>query len=89
MKKGKRYVEATKLVDENDKNYFIKGYIDRFDNLQNQVNIIDYKSKKANGVLQDKLEEIKNFKDFQTLSLLKLYKVLWLPTEMTKHLLQF
>jgi ATP-dependent exoDNAse (exonuclease V) beta subunit len=78
-----------KLIDENDKNYFIKGYIDRFDNLENQVNIIDYKSKKANAVLQDKLEEIKNFKDFQTLSLLKLYKVLWLPTEMTKHLLQF
>lgn len=67
-----------KLVDENDKNYFIKGYIDRFDNLENQVNIIDYKSKKANGVLQDKIDEIQTFKDFQlglyTLSATQEYK---------------
>ena len=61
-----------KLADEKDRNYFIKGYIDRFDNLENQVNIIDYKSKKANGVLQKKLIEIKEFKDFQ-LGLYTLY----------------
>jgi ATP-dependent exoDNAse (exonuclease V) beta subunit len=54
-----------KLTDENDKNYFIKGYIDRFDNLENQVNIIDYKSKKADSVLKNKLEEIEKFRDFQ------------------------
>lgn len=58
-------LQAYKIKDKDDKNYFIKGYIDRFDNLENQVNIVDYKSKKADGVLQDKLEEIKNFKDFQ------------------------
>lgn len=34
------------IKDKNDKNYFIKGYIDRFDNLKDQINIIDYKSKK-------------------------------------------
>ena len=57
-------LEPYEIKDKDDKNYFIKGYIDRFDNLKNQVNIVDYKSKKADGVLQDKLEEIKNFKDF-------------------------
>ena len=77
-----------KLVDENDKNYFIKGYIDRFDNLQNQVNIIDYKSKKANGVLQDKLEEIKNFKDFQ-LGLYTLYATQEYKKEVDAYLLTF
>ena len=77
-----------KLVDENDKNYFIKGYIDRFDNLENQVNIIDYKSKKANGVLQDKLEEIMNFKDFQ-LGLYTLYATQEYKKDVDSYLLTF
>ena len=34
------------LENENDQKYFIRGYIDRFDNLDNQVNIIDYKTNK-------------------------------------------
>lgn len=53
------------IQNDEDKNYFIKGFIDRYDNLENKINIIDYKSKKADGVLQDKLDEIKEFKDFQ------------------------
>ena len=77
-----------KLVDENDKNYFIKGYIDRFDNLENQVNIVDYKSKKANGVLQDKLEEIMNFKDFQ-LGLYTLYATQEYKKDVDSYLLTF
>ncbi|MGJ0289492.1 PD-(D/E)XK nuclease family protein [Aliarcobacter cryaerophilus] len=77
-----------KLIDENDKNYFIKGYIDRFDNLENQVNIIDYKSKKADGVLQDKLEEIKNFKDFQ-LGLYSLFATQEYKKDVDAHLLTF
>ena len=77
-----------KLIDENDKNYFIKGYIDRFDNLENQVNIIDYKSKKANGVLQDKLEEIVNFKDFQ-LGLYTLYATQEYKKDVDSYLLTF
>ena len=77
-----------KLIYENDKNYFIKGYIDRFDNLENQVNIIDYKSKKANAVLQDKLEEIKNFKDFQ-LGLYTLYATQEYKKDVDSYLLTF
>lgn len=77
-----------KLIDENDKNYFIKGYIDRFDNLENQVNIIDYKSKKANGVLQDKIDEIFNFKDFQ-LGLYTLYATQEYKKDVDSYLLTF
>ncbi len=77
-----------KLVDESDKNYFIKGYIDRFDNLENQLNIVDYKSKKANAVSQDKLDEIKNFKDFQ-LGLYTLYATQEYKKEVDAHLLTF
>ena len=77
-----------KLIDENDKNYFIKGYIDRFDNLENQVNIIDYKSKKANAVLQDKIDEIENFKDFQ-LGLYTLYATQEYKKEVDAYLLTF
>lgn len=52
------------LKNEDDKNYFIKGYIDRFDILKNQINIIDYKSKKVTSVIhqetQDKIDELKD-----------------------------
>ena len=77
-----------KLVDENDKNYFIKGYIDRFDNLENQVNIIDYKSKKANTILQDKIDEIINFKDFQ-LGLYTLFATQEYKKDVDSYLLTF
>lgn len=76
------------LLDKDDKNYFIKGYIDRFDNLQNQINIIDYKSKKADAVLQDKLDEIKEFKDFQ-LGLYSLYAKEEYKKEVDSYLLTF
>lgn len=81
-------LQAYKIKDKNDKNYFIKGYIDRFDNLENQVNIVDYKSKKADGVLQDKLEEIKNFKDFQ-LGLYSLFATQEYKKDVDAHLLTF
>lgn len=52
------------LKGKDDKNYFIKGYIDRFDNLSNQINIIDYKSKKVETKIhqetQDKIDELKD-----------------------------
>ena len=52
------------LKDKDDKNYFIKGYIDRFDNLSNEINIIDYKSKKVESKIhqetQDKIDELKD-----------------------------
>jgi len=55
-----------KLKDENDKNYFIKGFIDRFDNLDTQINIIDYKSKKMSSLIdKDKMEQIADLKDVQ------------------------
>jgi len=52
------------LKDKEDRNYFIKGYIDRFDNLSTQINIIDYKSKKVVSKIhqetQDKIDELKD-----------------------------
>ena len=33
-----------KIKDKYDKDYFIKGFIDRFDNLDEHINVIDYKS---------------------------------------------
>ncbi|MDX4037680.1 PD-(D/E)XK nuclease family protein [Aliarcobacter skirrowii] len=81
-------LQAYEIKDKDDKNYFIKGYIDRFDNLENQVNIVDYKSKKADGVLQDKLEEIKNFKDFQ-LGLYSLFATQEYKKDVDSYLLTF
>ena len=61
------------LKDKNDTNYFIKGYIDRFDNLSNQINIIDYKSKKVESKIhQETQDKINELKDIQ-LSLYILY----------------
>ncbi|MCT7464710.1 PD-(D/E)XK nuclease family protein [Aliarcobacter cryaerophilus] len=81
-------LEPYKIENESDQNYFIRGYIDRFDNLDNQVNIIDYKSKKADGILQDKLEEIKSFKDFQ-LGLYTLFATQEHIKDVDSHLLTF
>ena len=54
------------LKDEYDNSYFIKGFIDRFDNLEENINIIDYKSKKMNSVIdKEKMEQIEEQKDVQ------------------------
>ncbi len=61
------------LKDKEDTNYFIKGFIDRFDNLNSQINIIDYKSKKVESKIhQETQEKIDGLKDIQ-LSLYILY----------------
>lgn len=54
-----------KLQDENDRNYFIKGFIDRFDNLKDVVHIIDYKSKKVEKVDKEKQAQIDGLTDVQ------------------------
>jgi len=77
-----------KLKDKTDMGYFIKGYIDRLDNLSNTINIIDYKSKKADGVSQEKLEEIKTFKDFQ-LGLYTLFATQEYKKDVDAYLLSF
>ncbi|QEN03406.1 PD-(D/E)XK nuclease family protein [Thiospirochaeta perfilievii] len=52
--------------DADDNNHFIKGFIDRYDSLEEQVNILDYKSKKCNSKIDtDKTQEIKELKDIQ------------------------
>jgi hypothetical protein len=62
-----------KLQDKEDKNYFIKGFIDRFDNLESHINIIDYKSKKMKSKIdKEKMEQIADLKDVQ-LALYLLY----------------
>lgn len=54
-----------KIQNEEDKNYFIKGFIDRFDNLENQINIVDYKSKKVERLDKEKQEQVNTQKDIQ------------------------
>jgi hypothetical protein len=64
-----------KLKHKDDPNYFIKGCIDRFDNLEEQTNIIDYKSKKIGtktGKHKETQEKIDELKDVQ-LALYMLY----------------
>lgn len=56
------------IKDKNDENYFIKGFIDRFDNLENSINVIDYKSKKISaksGKHKETQEKIDELKDVQ------------------------
>jgi len=63
------------LKNKEDENYFIKGYIDRFDNLESHINIIDYKSKKIaakSGKHKETQEKIDELKDIQ-LALYMLY----------------
>ncbi|MEA2099990.1 MAG: PD-(D/E)XK nuclease family protein [Campylobacterota bacterium] len=62
-----------KLQGEDDENYFIKGFIDRFDNLETQINIIDYKSKAMKSKIDKQMmNQIKELQDVQ-LSLYILY----------------
>ncbi len=61
------------LKDKDGTEYFIRGFIDRFDNLENHINIIDYKSKKITSTIdKDKMEQIAELKDVQ-LALYLLY----------------
>lgn len=56
------------IKDDNDPNYFIKGFIDRLDNLEGKVNVIDYKSKKIgtkSGKHKETQEKIDDLKDVQ------------------------
>ena len=78
------------LADKNDRNYFIKGFIDRFDNLENQINIIDYKSKKIDSKIdKKKQEDIETLKDIQ-LALYILYVSQQYPNKDSyAHLLSF
>jgi hypothetical protein len=55
-----------KIKDKEDKNYFIRGFIDRFDNLEEYINVIDYKSKKMSSKIdKSKMEQISELKDVQ------------------------
>lgn len=79
-----------KLKNEDDENYFIKGFIDRFDNLEKRINIIDYKSKKMNNLIdKDKMQQIEELNDVQ-LALYILYAKQDYPNkEYVSHLLSF
>jgi hypothetical protein len=78
-----------KLKDKNDKNYFIKGFIDRFDNLESHINIVDYKSKKVERKDKGKQEDVETLKDIQ-LALYILYaKQEYQKDKFNAHLLSF
>jgi ATP-dependent helicase/DNAse subunit B len=49
----------------NDQPYFIKGYIDRIDIKNDEIRIVDYKSKKASGIDKAKLTQMTELKDMQ------------------------
>ena len=56
------------IEDDTDQHYFIRGFIDRFDNLETQVNVIDYKSKKIGskfGKHRETQEKIDDLRDVQ------------------------
>ncbi len=77
------------LKGEDDKNYFIKGFIDRFDNLENHINIVDYKSKKVKNPDKKKQEEVDTQKDIQ-LALYILYAKHQYPSKIyDSYLLSF
>ncbi len=78
------------LQGEEDKSYFIKGFIDRFDDLDGYVNIIDYKSKKMSSKIDKaKQEEVEQLRDVQ-LALYILYTSQHYPNkEHNAHLLSF
>ena len=82
-------LKPCKLKDEDDKNYFIKGFIDRFDNLEGTINITDYKSKKVDRVDKKKQEEVDTQQDIQ-LALYILYTKQQYPDKIyNAHLLSF
>lgn len=61
-------LKPCEIKDENDRNYFIRGFIDRFDKLASQINVIDYKSKKIgskSGKHKETQEKIDELKDVQ------------------------
>jgi len=50
----------------NDSHYFMRGFIDRIDILEDEIRIVDYKSKKMNSRIdKKKLEEMEELKDMQ------------------------
>ncbi len=78
-----------KPKNKEDKDYFIKGFIDRFDNLENHINIVDYKSKKVSRKDKKKQEEVEDYKDVQ-LALYILYtQQAYQNKEYDAHLLSF
>ncbi|MCD6177540.1 MAG: PD-(D/E)XK nuclease family protein, partial [Candidatus Cloacimonetes bacterium] len=61
-------LKSYEIKDEYDRNYFIRGFIDRFDNLESRVNVIDYKSKKISaksGKHKETQEKVDDLKDVQ------------------------
>ncbi len=78
-----------KLKTKDDKDYFIKGFIDRFDNLKEHMNIVDYKSKKVQRKDKQKQEDMETLKDIQ-LALYILYAKQQYPNKtIDAHLLSF
>lgn len=57
---------------DDEKNYFIKGFIDRLDVLKKKINIIDYKSKRVLGKHKQTQEKVDILQDVQ-LALYMLY----------------
>lgn len=75
------------IENENEAGFFIKGYIDRVDNLEDYVNIIDYKSK-SKPSLRKEIKKVREFKEFQ-LSLYSLYAKQFYEKEIVSSFLTF
>ena len=75
---------------EEDYDYFIRGFIDRLDNLPDRVNVIDYKSKKMAGKTdKKKMEQVETLKDVQLALYLLYVKSVYPDKEYYAHLLSF
>ena len=57
------YLDKNLKITDRD-NYFIKGIIDRID-IDEEINIVDYKSKKEDKIDTSKTEDVANLKDVQ------------------------
>ena len=83
-------LQPYKRKDENDCNYFIWGFIDRFDNLEDYISVIDYKSKKMkSNIDKDKQKQIKELKDVQLALYILYVKAEYPEKSCYSHLLSF
>lgn len=83
------YLDDDLKPTTDETNYFIKGFIDRLDNLKDKINIIDYKSKKVERLDKKKQKQIEELEDIQ-LALYLLYTSQVYPNKSyDAHLLSF
>jgi len=83
----KFYLDKNFKITDNEESYFIKGFVDRVDNLKDYANIIDYKSKTKPSSAKE-MNKVIEFKEFQ-LSLYTLYAKQFYEKDVSASFLTF